>query len=111
MGCCQTYHCESCGLRATVSGGRDRGFYTETETRYCLQCEKLVDVGIRLWCKELLPGLLPASRVRGLLTAEKEFGLCPSCKSSDGRAWVAGHACPKCGGVVKVVASDAVQWI
>ena len=66
MGWSQGYRCNSCGLHAVVSGRKDRGFYVETETRYCPHCQKLDDVSVSLWCKELLPGLLPSDRIEGL---------------------------------------------
>lgn len=111
MGYRKTYGCESCGLKATVSGGKDHGFYVETETRYCSHCQTLDDVGISLWCKEMLPGLLPPSRIEGLLEDEEEFGLCPSCKRPGGKPWVVGSPCPKCGGIVELVDGLFVQWI
>lgn len=111
MGFRQTYGCESCGLQATVSGGKDHGFYVETETRYCPHCQTLDDVSLNLWCKDMLPGLLPPSRIEELLEAEKEFGLCPSCKRPDGQAWVVGSPCPKCGGKVQPIDGVCEQWI
>jgi hypothetical protein len=111
MGFRQTYGCQSCGLRATVSGGKDHGFYVETETRYCSHCQTLDDVSLRLWCKNQLPDLLPPSRVEALLEAEKEFGLCPSCKHPGGQLWVIGKPCPKCGGTIEPVSGVIEQWI
>jgi hypothetical protein len=111
MGWRQTYRCDSCRLEATVSGGKDQGFYVETETRYCPHCRSLDDVGLSLWCKDLLPGLLPPSRIEGLLEAEKDFGLCPSCKRLGGVPWSAGNPCPKCGGNMQAVEGQFEQWI
>jgi hypothetical protein len=111
MGWSQGYRCDSCGLHAVVSGGKDRGFYVETETRYCPHCQKLDDISLSLWCKELLPELLPESRIEWLLQREREFGLCPSCKRPGGRPWVAGSPCPKCGGSVQAIEREWVQWI
>jgi hypothetical protein len=111
MGFRQTYGCASCGLQATVSGGKDQGFYVETETRYCPHCQTLDDVCLNLWCKDMLPDLLPPSRVEELLEAEKEFGMCPSCKRLGGQPWVAGRPCPKCGGKVEPVEGVFEQWI
>lgn len=111
MGCRRPYRCDSCGLRATVSGGKDIGFYVETETRYCPDCQALDDVAIRLWCKEMLPGLLPSSRVDDLLESEERFGRCPSCGRAGGQAWVANSPCPRCGGVVGDTGEFIEQWI
>lgn len=111
MGFRQGYRCESCGLYALVSGGKDMGFYVATETRFCPHCHTLDDVSVSLWDREMLPDLLPPSRVNGLLEAEEEFGLCPSCKRPGGLPWVAGNPCPKCGGNVQAVQGEFEQWI
>jgi len=111
MGWSQGYCCSACGLKAVVSGRMDGGFYVETETRYCPHCEKLDDVGVSLWCKEMLPDLLPLDRIEELLQAEQEFGLCPSCKRPGCQPWVAGSPCPKCGGSVQAIEGEWVQWI
>jgi hypothetical protein len=111
VGHSQSHKCSSCGLAATVSGGKDRGFYVETQTRYCPHCQALADVGLRLWCKEMLPGLLPPSRIDGLLEAEKEFDLCPFCKRPGGEPWVSGSPCPRCGGQLLATDEEFMQWI
>jgi hypothetical protein len=111
MGYSQAYRCDSCGLEAFVRGGKDRGFYAETETRYCPRCQTLDDVGVALWDKGSLPDLLPPGRVEQLLTAEQGFGLCPSCKQPGGRPWVAGSPCPTCGGQIQAIEGDWEQWI
>jgi hypothetical protein len=111
MGFRQSYRCEQCGLEAVVSAGKDCGFYTETETRYCPLCGKLDDVGVSLWCKDSLPGLLPPGRIAELLEAEMSFGLCPTCKSPGGKPWRAGEPCPRCGGTVQPVDGVLEQWI
>jgi ssDNA-binding Zn-finger/Zn-ribbon topoisomerase 1 len=111
MGWSYGCRCNSCGLHAVVSGRRDRGFYVETETRYCPHRETLADVGVSLWSKALLPGLLPPDRIDGLLRAEQGFDLCPKCQRPGGRPWVAGSPCPKCGGSMQAVEGEFVQWI
>src|SRR5207247_1544644 len=103
MGWRQTYRCESCNLEATVSGGKDCGFYVETETRFCSKCQTLEDVCLSLWCKDRLPDLLPQSRIDELLDLEKVFGLCPACKKPNGKPWSSGQPCPKCGGTITQV--------
>lgn len=111
MGFRQSYRCEGCELQAMVSGGKDCGFYVETETRYCTHCQILDDVGVRLWCKEMLPDLLPPSRVEELVEAEAGFGLCPTCKKPISQTWAANSPCPRCGGTVEAIEGQFEQWI
>lgn len=99
----RNYACDTCGLAASVRGGQDRGFYEETETRYCAQCQTLADLPVSLWCKEDLPNLLPPSRLEKVLAGESSFGHCPDCHQPAEQVWVAGDPCPKCGGRIRTV--------
>jgi hypothetical protein len=110
MGFRKSHKCGSCGLRGIVRGGRDFGDIVETETRYCPHCQTLADVCLRLWCKDLLPGILSPSRVEELLAAEAELGSCPSCKRPGGQPWVTGNPCPRCGGVLQPTGEILIHW-
>jgi len=110
MGFSRSYRCKSCGLGATVSGGDDIGFYVKTQTRYCSKCEVLVDVCTEVWCKELLPRLLPQERLDEMLALENEYGQCPSCHNVSKTVWCSGDPCPRCGGVVEATGEELMHW-
>ena len=109
MGFSQSYRCKTCQLGATVSGGDDIGFYARTQTRYCPKCETLVDVCTELWCKELLPGLLPEGRLDELLELENKYGQCHHCQNVTETVWCVGDPCPRCGGVVEATGEEMMD--
>jgi FPG/IleRS zinc finger protein len=108
VGLIQSHRCKSCGLSATVSGGKDIGFVATTETRYCQNCETLVDVFVSLWCKELLH--LPESRMKELLELEGQVGSCLNCRSVAQQGWKFGEPCPRCGGVIEKIGDEMIDW-
>lgn len=110
MGFSQSYRCNSCGLGATVSGGVDVGFYVQAQTRYCNKCETLVDVATDLWCKDLLPELLPKDRLNEMLEIENKYGQCHKCNSRLETVWCSGDPCPKCQGNVEATGEEMMDW-
>lgn len=96
MGFSQSYRCKTCGLAATVSGGDDFGFIAKTQTRYCAQCQKLIDVCVGLW-EQTLP-------------AGEQFGECHFCKTLTEQRWSAGDPCPRCGGEVEATGEEMLDW-
>lgn len=98
MGFSQSFRCCSCGVGATVSGGEDVGMTAKTQTRFCAQCETLVDVYIgEPWGDESL-------------LKHPNYGKCEHCNSTTEIVWVAGEPCPKCGGEIEATGEEFVNW-
>jgi Zn finger protein HypA/HybF involved in hydrogenase expression len=87
--------CAQCGLKATVSGGRDRGFRFWTETMYCKSCESLSDVLSEYAFDPTHPESFP---ING---ESPELGKCWKCGGHGLVQWRTGQPCPKCGGKMR----------
>jgi len=72
------FRCRNCDLEADVSGGPDRGLYTETRTVWCDICKLLQDVEVQ-----------DASPFE-----------CGKCKSNQVMLWQANQPCPACAGAL-----------
>ncbi len=86
MGTLQEFNCGKCGYAEVVSGGRDRGFLSETVTVACLECAQLHDVIIeedKLEVFEVsgieIAGLKCPDNPRHTLTEWTFPGPCPAC--------------------------------
>jgi hypothetical protein len=91
MGCTYQFRCEDCGLAAEVSGGADRGFYSETRTVWCANCSLLDDVEV---ARDTSDSHYPT----GSQKFEEVTPICHHCKGSAVTIWQNGQPCPKCGG-------------
>jgi len=88
MGHWNHFVCKSCGYEASVSGGRDCGMMSVTQTIICHDCKKLVDVVI----SQLPDGPWPD------VPADHKIDLrCPKRKKHKVEPWHGGGPCPKCG--------------
>lgn len=97
MAVSRMYRCNSCGLSGRVSGGDDRGFSFSTQTRYCPDCEKLMDVRT---------GEAKAPRVNDLGMFDPDIHPsddreCPRCHGHRMLAWSVGQPCPRCNGEIE----------
>ena len=88
MGSWEEFGCRSCGYEVMVSGRGDAGFFVNTTTILCEDCEGLYDaVTFRR------PGGPGAGRNRmGAIEPE-----CPRSDWHTVRRWKCPGACPKCG--------------
>ena len=84
--------CDGCGLTATVSGGRDRGFRFWTDSMFCTSCNSLSDVPVK-YCND-------PTHPESFATADEapEFGRCPKCGNQQLVLWRYGEPCPRCKG-------------
>ena len=89
MGISRHFECQHCGLAAAVSGGNDAGKMTRTQTRYCPECETLVDV-----CTGLHDHVEEQPHHR------RGYDRCPDCRRVVSIAWSDGTPCPRCGGEI-----------
>ncbi len=87
--------CGGCGLTATVSGGRDRGFLCWSDTMYCESCGTLSDVLVKYANDPTHPESSPTPG------ESLEFGQCRSCGSKQLVLWRFGDPCPCCKGSIK----------
>jgi len=74
------YRCTECGLYGVVSGGVDSLMAGSTETKYCANCEKLMDLMTFLW--------------EGGDVEPK----CYKCNTHCSLSWVRDDPCPRCNG-------------
>ncbi|OHB44928.1 MAG: hypothetical protein A2178_02385 [Planctomycetes bacterium GWC2_49_10] len=93
MGSIYRYKCAACNYQAEVSGGKDRGFEIFTETKVCLNCKEVMDVGT-----DVVKDMKSAKRIKRDLAKSKPH--CPVCGSEKIRPWK-DCTCPKCGGKMK----------
>ncbi|MCG6157519.1 hypothetical protein [Rubinisphaera margarita] len=99
MGISSQFECQTCGLAAAVSGGDDVGKMTRTQTRYCSNCETLVDV-----CTGLHDHVQEQAHHRD------EYNRCPDCREIASIAWASGEPCPRCGGTMTGPGDVIVFW-
>ena len=92
------FTCDSCGLTATVSGERDRGFTFWTDTMYCASCGTLRDVLVKHANDPTHPESFPR---RG---ESPKFGQCHICGSKQLVLWRFGEPCPRCKGAISKTA-------
>lgn len=93
MGSIYRYNCTSCKYKVKVSGGKDRGFEIFTETKVCLNCKEVMDVGT-----DVVKGMKSATKIKRSLAKSKPR--CPECGSVKIKPWE-DCTCPKCGGKMK----------
>lgn len=91
MGSSYEFKCATCGLRAEVSGGDDRGMVVKTCTMYCRVCRALADIAIGFYDHPIL------DRTK---EDEASVGKCPTCGGIDLVRWKALDPCPNCGASV-----------
>ncbi len=87
--------CSGCGLSATVSGGRDRGFRFWSDTMYCGSCGTLSDVVVEYANDPTHPESFPTAG------EPREFGQCHRCGTKQLVLWRFGEPCPRCKGSIK----------
>lgn len=99
MGTWCNFKCRNCGYSRSLSGGRDRGFDVEVETRRCLDCNELSDV------------IIGATPDMGAGIADEiapKIGRCAYCKGKNTVPWKAPWVCPRCGRQMQVTACDTL---
>ena len=89
MGSIYIYKCSACKYKAKVSGSKDRGFEIFTETKVCLNCKEVMDVGT-----DIVKDMKSAKKIKRSLTKLKPR--CPECGSVKIQPWE-DCTCPKCG--------------
>lgn len=105
MGTRYTFVCVDCGYNATVSGGKDKGFFLDVETMICNYCHELVDVAIGA-----ADGVVLQKEIEEEVM--EDIGRCPECGRKKLSTWsVEKMPCPKCGGQM-ILDRDvpAIEW-
>ena len=87
MGTLYRFACSSCDYSAEVSGGADRGFVAQTETKVCTACRSVVDVLVGSYDSRIVPA--------------DEVNRCPECEGTDLTLWAASRPCPRCKGTMR----------
>lgn len=102
MGFKRVHICDTCGYEAMVSGGRDCGFFSFTQTFECRTCRSLDDYDV---------GKTPASE--GWDTSPVQEPICEDCNGTDLVPWDLesnGH-CPQCGDKMRADESlGSILW-
>ncbi|HIK60458.1 MAG TPA: hypothetical protein EYF98_07180 [Planctomycetes bacterium] len=96
MGSHYLFNCPGCGYSAEVSGGPDYGFSSQTETKVCTACRKVVDV-------------LVGSREPTLIQPE-DLNCCPECEGRDLLPWGESRPCPRCNGAMGDPTGPTTLW-
>ncbi len=97
MGRLSTFTCKKCGLSATVGGGPDSGMIVRTETRFCTNCRRLVDV-------------TTATLKKGMTEFQDTPGRCPRCRADAAQVWNFGEPCPQCQGDIEETEAASILW-
>ncbi len=96
MGTLYQFRCESCGYEAQVSGGRDCGMASRTDTILCERCRELFDVVTSEDAISERP--------------EREIPIrCPRSFTHSCRLWTSPGPCPKCGATM-VRGEETLVW-
>ncbi len=121
MGMTATYKCQSCGLSAKVSGGRDVGKYASTQTVWCAHCREIQDVMVRHQagfgrrCKfcDAMPNIrrAPDTDIDKAIVLHDDTPRCFTCGTQRLQAWNSKDPCPACSGEI-AMDQDAgiVMW-
>ena len=85
MGHLHGFICTKCGLTALVSGEEDCGFFCNTQTVWCVECNLLQDVSI---------GYLENNQMHHVTPC------CEKCGNEEISIWNEEMPCPFCGGII-----------
>ncbi len=101
MGAWIEYRCGSCSYEVMVSGRDDAGFFANTTTILCEDCEELYDVVTFRRSK-----MTDADEEADLGPIEPE---CPRSSRHTIRRWTHPGACPKCGNAM-MLGEKMTMW-
>ncbi len=103
MGMQFEFKCNTCGYKACVSDGPDRGAIAIVQPMICTQCLELSNVLIEY-------DLGPHNKSQASLEEDSDMRVCDKCKGKDLIEWDNSKPCPRCEGTMIRNDSKIILW-